>query len=154
MCTASYDGIISYFCSLQWTRSLMDKIKDSGSLAQGSIPCGFTKKKNQCLILLIFKIRHFSLDKIQFIFLQKKRSPIENHSKPQFCWFWTHSNTAALCFSSNSGKSHDQNVSGSFPDSQQMIIMFSKIVEVLGCFIPNLSRYTLNAFRQYSNALS
>ena len=26
------------------TRSLMDKIKDSGSLAQGSIPCGFTTK--------------------------------------------------------------------------------------------------------------
>ena len=23
----------------------MDKIKDSGSLAQGSIPCGFTNKK-------------------------------------------------------------------------------------------------------------
>lgn len=25
----------------------MDKIKDSGSLAQGSIPCGFTTKKPQ-----------------------------------------------------------------------------------------------------------
>ena len=35
------------------TRSLMDKIKDSGSLAQGSIPCGFTdwilhKRSSHC----------------------------------------------------------------------------------------------------------
>ena len=37
--------ISKIFLTLQpqnWTRSLMDKIKDSGSLAQGSIPCGFT----------------------------------------------------------------------------------------------------------------
>ena len=36
----------------------MDKIKDSGSLAQGSIPCGFTIL---CHILLIFKIWHIFL---------------------------------------------------------------------------------------------
>ena len=36
----------------------MDKIKDSGSLAQGSIPCGFTIV---CHILLIFKIWHLFL---------------------------------------------------------------------------------------------
>ena len=35
--------ILSNFAVSKWTRSLMDKIKDSGSLAQGSIPCGFTK---------------------------------------------------------------------------------------------------------------
>ena len=34
--------ILSNFAVSKWTRSLMDKIKDSGSLAQGSIPCGFT----------------------------------------------------------------------------------------------------------------
>ena len=39
----------------------MDKIKDSGSLAQGSIPCGFTKTKPQPIgrgfvISLIFNI--------------------------------------------------------------------------------------------------
>ena len=30
-----------------WTRSLMDKIKDSGSFALGSIPSGFTKNNNE-----------------------------------------------------------------------------------------------------------
>ena len=34
---------LSTFAGQNRTRSLMDKIKDSGSLAQGSIPCGFTK---------------------------------------------------------------------------------------------------------------
>ena len=33
---------LSTFAVQNRTRSLMDKIKDSGSLAQGSIPCGFT----------------------------------------------------------------------------------------------------------------
>ena len=33
---------LSTFARQNRTRSLMDKIKDSGSLAQGSIPCGFT----------------------------------------------------------------------------------------------------------------
>lgn len=33
---------LSNFAAQNRTRSLMDKIKDSGSLAQGSIPCGFT----------------------------------------------------------------------------------------------------------------
>ena len=36
---------LSTFAGQNRTRSLMDKIKDSGSLAQGSIPCGFTNKK-------------------------------------------------------------------------------------------------------------
>ena len=35
---------LTNFARQKRTRSLMDKIKDSGSLAQGSIPCGFTKK--------------------------------------------------------------------------------------------------------------
>lgn len=39
------------------TRSLMDKIKDSGSLAQGSIPCGFTRK-------MMGKTHHFSFSVI------------------------------------------------------------------------------------------
>ena len=34
--------ILTNFAAQNRTRSLMDKIKDSGSLAQGSIPCGFT----------------------------------------------------------------------------------------------------------------
>ena len=44
------------------TRSLMDKIKDSGSLAQGSIPCGFTNEKAKpywlfhCLSVIITSI--------------------------------------------------------------------------------------------------
>ena len=33
---------LTKFAASKRTRSLMDKIKDSGSLAQGSIPCGFT----------------------------------------------------------------------------------------------------------------
>ena len=33
---------LTNFALSKRTRSLMDKIKDSGSLAQGSIPCGFT----------------------------------------------------------------------------------------------------------------
>ena len=33
---------LTNFAPKNRTRSLMDKIKDSGSLAQGSIPCGFT----------------------------------------------------------------------------------------------------------------
>ena len=37
--------ILSNFAAPKGTRSLMDKIKDSGSLAQGSIPCGFTKNQ-------------------------------------------------------------------------------------------------------------
>ena len=36
---------LSTFAGQNRTRSLMDKIKDSGSLAQGSIPCGFTKNQ-------------------------------------------------------------------------------------------------------------
>ena len=36
---------LSTFAVQNRTRSLMDKIKDSGSLAQGSIPCGFTKNQ-------------------------------------------------------------------------------------------------------------
>ena len=38
---------LSNFAAQNRTRSLMDKIKDSGSLAQGSIPCGFTKKQKE-----------------------------------------------------------------------------------------------------------
>ena len=34
--------ILSNFAVSKWTRSLMDKIKDSGSFALGSIPSGFT----------------------------------------------------------------------------------------------------------------
>ena len=37
---------LSNFAAQNRTRSLMDKIKDSGSLAQGSIPCGFTHDGN------------------------------------------------------------------------------------------------------------
>ena len=33
---------LSNFAPENWTRSLMDKIKDSGSFALGSIPSGFT----------------------------------------------------------------------------------------------------------------
>ena len=36
---------LSTFAVQNRTRSLMDKIKDSGSLAQGSIPCGFTTRQ-------------------------------------------------------------------------------------------------------------
>ena len=35
--------ILSNFAAEKRTRSLMDKIKDSGSFALGSIPSGFTK---------------------------------------------------------------------------------------------------------------
>ena len=31
----------------------MDKIKDSGSLAQGSIPCGFTKEKTNKAVNIV-----------------------------------------------------------------------------------------------------
>ncbi len=40
--TPSISTFGTRFVLIFWTRSLMDKIKDSGSLAQGSIPCGFT----------------------------------------------------------------------------------------------------------------
>ncbi len=49
---------LSNFAAQNRTRSLMDKIKDSGSLAQGSIPCGFT---NIRLKLLIINLRRFLL---------------------------------------------------------------------------------------------
>ena len=39
-------GIILYFCVAKRPCSLMDKIKDSGSLAVGSIPARVTKRKN------------------------------------------------------------------------------------------------------------
>ena len=42
---------LSTFAVQNRTRSLMDKIKDSGSLAQGSIPCGFTAKRLSVLSL-------------------------------------------------------------------------------------------------------
>ena len=42
---------LTNFASQNRTRSLMDKIKDSGSLAQGSIPCGFTAKRLSALSL-------------------------------------------------------------------------------------------------------
>ena len=42
---------LSTFAGQNRTRSLMDKIKDSGSLAQGSIPCGFTAKRLSVLSL-------------------------------------------------------------------------------------------------------
>ncbi len=42
---------LTNFASQNRTRSLMDKIKDSGSLAQGSIPCGFTAKRLSVLSL-------------------------------------------------------------------------------------------------------
>ena len=38
--------ILSNFAVSKWTRSLMDRIKDSGSFDQGSIPCGFTLDGN------------------------------------------------------------------------------------------------------------
>ena len=50
------------FAGQNRTRSLMDKIKDSGSLAQGSIPCGFTNEKAKpawlfhCLSVIITSI--------------------------------------------------------------------------------------------------
>ena len=37
--------ILSNFAVSKWTRSLMDKIKDSGSFALGSIPSGLTKNQ-------------------------------------------------------------------------------------------------------------
>ena len=39
--------ILSNFAVSKRTRSLMDKIKDSGSFALGSIPSGFTNEKSQ-----------------------------------------------------------------------------------------------------------
>lgn len=53
---------LTNFASQIRTRSLMDKIKDSGSLAQGSIPCGFTNEKAKpawlfhCLSVIITSI--------------------------------------------------------------------------------------------------
>ena len=45
---------LSNFAVSKWTRSLMDKIKDSGSFALGSIPSGFTNEKSQaCLAIFI-----------------------------------------------------------------------------------------------------
>ena len=43
--------ILSNFAVSKWTRSLMDKIKDSGSFALGSIPSGFTAKRLSALSL-------------------------------------------------------------------------------------------------------
>ena len=50
--------ILSNFAAEKRTRSLMDKIKDSGSFALGSIPSGFT---NIRLKLLIINLRRFLL---------------------------------------------------------------------------------------------
>ena len=44
-----FSKFLLFLQSKKRTRSLMDKIKDSGSLAQGSIPCGFTDKKAKLL---------------------------------------------------------------------------------------------------------
>ena len=42
--------ILSTFAGQNRARSLMDKIKDSGSFALGSIPSGFTKNNNRAAI--------------------------------------------------------------------------------------------------------
>ena len=52
---------LSNFAAQNRTRSLMDKIKDSGSLAQGSIPCGFTKKCRAVIVWQPYNHYFFSV---------------------------------------------------------------------------------------------
>ena len=48
--------LTNFAASKKRTRSLMDKIKDSGSLAQGSIPCGFTKRPSMLGFFYCFSV--------------------------------------------------------------------------------------------------
>ena len=45
--------ILSNFAVSKRTRSLMDKIKDSGSFALGSIPSGLTQKTNRAVKIVL-----------------------------------------------------------------------------------------------------